>query len=248
MRALRGDVTTTRRRDPREAAFARLFGRLHLAYLLALPVLGLVELHRVGRFGVGLATGWLGTVVYALVAFQGYRLPAATPRALFVALAVPGQLGVLTWFTDGDLLAFLYEAAVVEVGVLLGGLAVAMMLARPTGLFGALVVLALAASWIPYALPLVRALPDWPLAAQALFVSSTASAFMTLTRDVLAAARRYNETGREQTLLLEVGADGAGFRGELVRPIEGTARDVRVLLALAASLLAVTVAYAALAP
>ncbi|MBM4357413.1 MAG: hypothetical protein FJ096_04810 [Deltaproteobacteria bacterium] len=213
-------------------SFAQGVGFLHLGYLLALPLAGLVHVQRSAALGPVVTTAWIGIVVYAVFLVQGYRLDARPARALFVAAAVPGQLGALTWLTAGDVLAYLHEAAVVEVGVLLFGLAVAMLVARPSGLGGALLLVAVAAAWIPYSMPLVRAWPDWPLAAQALFASSVATSFQLLTRDLLGAAQRYNRTGRAQTVHLEFGSEDAPRGRALVRPIEGTARDVRGLVAI----------------
>lgn len=210
-------------------SFVRGFSWVHLAYLLALPALGLPTVLREGSIGPAIVTAWLPIVVYVLLLFQGYRLNAKPSRALLVALAVPGQLGALTWLTDGDVAHFFYESAVVEVGTIVGALFVAMAVARPSGVWGAALLALLPLAWIPYATPLVRSFRDWSLLSRGLFLTSVGSAFFATTRNIVGAAMRYNATKKEQTVAFEFGSDGArdGIDDATVKPLTGKPGELR---------------------
>ncbi|MBM4375320.1 MAG: hypothetical protein FJ095_09560 [Deltaproteobacteria bacterium] len=218
---------------------------MHLAYLLALPVMGLPALYHARTLGPVLVTAWLPVVVYVLFLVKGYRLNAKPIRALLVTLAVPGQLGVLTWLADGDLPQFFYESAVVEVGTLVSALFVAMAIARPSGVWGAALIGLLPLAWLPYARPLFASFRDWPLSGKALFITSVGSAFFGTVRVVRDAGDRFNRTKEEQTVLLEHGSDG--ISGVTVKPLTGQTGELRRFVFFVLALAVVGVGFALLA-
>lgn len=228
-------------------------GLVHLGYLLALPVAGLPGMLALGESVGGmlarlLVIGWLPILIYAMSLATGYRLTRHPGRALLVLAAVPAQLAVAQVLEGGDVFALLYEAAVLAVGAVVVGLALAMLWHRPSGWFGAIVGVGIVAAWAPYTLPLVRAAAGWSLASQVMLGLGALTSAWTSTGVFAAAAQRFNRGDGAQTpefhaghgpLLARLSADR-----DSVRPPVDAPRGRRVvLLVVAASAVASWVAW-----
>lgn len=201
-------------------SFARVLGLVHLAYLVGLPLVGLVRLWDTDAWTAALVTGWIPVMVYVLVLLQGYRIARHPLRAAVVVAAVPVQLAAVNLLWGGGFFDFAYESAVVEVAALSIALVIAMFIHRPTGWFGVIVGVGIVAAWIPYALPLVAAIGEWPWPARLLTATALATAVWELARVLEASAGRYNQTFQPQTPELQHGTDGLAAL---------LARDARVI-------------------
>lgn len=229
-----------------ESRLVRTLAFVHLAYLLALPFMGLVRLHHEGMLTESLLPGWLPIVVYVTVLAQWYRIHPRPLRALLLVLAVPGQVGMIAWLTDGDFASFLYEAAVVEVGGILVALALGMAIARPNGLAAALTVSLVALGWLPYAMLLVGEFPGWPFLAKVLFVTSVGKATSEMVAMVVAKGKAFRATGKAQEVELvhgdDSGAAAAHATSEMaIHPLQGRSGATKWLVLLGAGFVVLTI-------
>ncbi len=198
------------RATPPTAGRAGQFGLVHLGYLLGLPLAGLcgqVDLGQPLGSAVGrmVVIGWLPTLIYVMALGTGYRLTSHPLRALLVVLALPTELVLTQLLVGGNVFTFLYVAAVLQVGAVNVGLAIAMLIHRPSGWGGALVGVGLVAAWIPYTMPLVHALPGWPLDSQLLLALGALTTGWTSTSLFAAAAERFDQGGGVQRVEFRFG-------------------------------------------
>ena len=124
-----GEPVTAGRRiayaAPRAGAstLVRALEGVHLSTQMLLPALGSLGLIVVyGDLLIGklLMFGWLPILVFQLVEFAHYRPPRSTTAALYMALAVPGELAVThALFGDTPLLFFTDLFIVELVGLLI---------------------------------------------------------------------------------------------------------------------------------
>lgn len=213
---------------PVASPLVRWLGLLHVAYLLALPFAGLPEVYRDGPFGKAIMWGWVPGLVYVLLTVAGYRLHGSPWRALLFTIAVPLQVALLAWVVDADLAEFFHEAAVIEVGTLVFGVTLGMIIARPTGAFGAVVMVGVSLLWFPYASSLIDALPTWSRVAKTLCASSFATGLFETTRMVVDKARSYNASGETQLVDVDQGEDGANAK--MVRLLEVAPRRFELVV------------------
>lgn len=167
----------------------QLLARLHLAYLVLIPFVGLFWLQQQSYRGVVALTGWLAFVINLAVLLGTYRLTRSKLRAAAVILLAPLQVAASVALWGGGPLAFFYEEACVEIAALIGAIALAMLRYRPSGTEGAIVGVLICASFTPFVLPLVQAARGWPLPSQVLLASGFVSALWSHYTLIAPAAR-----------------------------------------------------------
>lgn len=131
---------------------------LQITYLSLLPVLAtLAVITRDYDSPLLRFAGWIPAVVFAAIVVSMYTLTKRPLKAFFVVSAVPLQILAVTLLWDGSIWLFFLEAACVELAGLCFALAITMLIYRPTGWYGAIVGIALAAIvFYGWSLPLIE--------------------------------------------------------------------------------------------
>ncbi len=120
---------------------ARALMWIHLAYLLAIPLLGVVCLRLMQPHewtaGAAVLGGWVAASVYLAFQVKFYRLPRRPLTAALSVAVVPAQVLLHVLLFDGGFTEYCVEEAFVELASLSLALALVMLAYRPSGWGGA---------------------------------------------------------------------------------------------------------------
>ena len=107
----------------RERKLLALLVRFHFAYLVAVPLLGIVSWWFLGRWVVGwmIASGFAAIAAYYALQAERYQLTAHLPSALWVVFSSPLML-VISSLLGGGFWYFYLDAAFIEVGGMCAGI------------------------------------------------------------------------------------------------------------------------------
>ena len=107
----------------RERKALALLIRFHFAYLVAVPLLGLISWWFLGRWVLGwmIASGFAAIAAYYALQAERYHLTAHLPSALWVVFSSPLML-VISSLLGGGFWYFYLDAAYIEVGGMCAGI------------------------------------------------------------------------------------------------------------------------------